>query len=113
MSNPSEQQEPATSSTPAAPAPAAPEAPSTGSVPTQPAPAVASAPVTQPAPAVASAPVTQPAPPAPVAVAEPPVRGSRLTPVLEQIPLHLILDDRAALWGAAAYAYAHRAAVVA
>jgi glucokinase len=37
----------------------------------------------------------------------------RLTPVLEQIPLHLILDDRAALWGAAAYAYAHRAAMVA
>jgi glucokinase len=37
----------------------------------------------------------------------------RLRPVLEQIPLHLILDDRAALWGAAAYAYAHRAALAA
>jgi glucokinase len=37
----------------------------------------------------------------------------RLRPVLEQIPVHLILDDRAALWGAAAYAYAHRAALAA
>ena len=37
----------------------------------------------------------------------------RLSPVLEQIPLHLILDDRAALWGAAAYAFAHRSALAA
>ena len=28
----------------------------------------------------------------------------RLSPVLRQIPVHLILDDRAALWGAAAFA---------
>jgi glucokinase len=30
----------------------------------------------------------------------------RLTPVLENVPVHLILDDRAALWGAAADALA-------
>ncbi len=30
----------------------------------------------------------------------------RLTPLLENIPVHLILDDRAALWGAAAFALA-------
>ena len=30
----------------------------------------------------------------------------RLTPVLSKIPIRLILDDRAALWGAAAFAFA-------
>ena len=32
----------------------------------------------------------------------------RLSPVLKDIPVQLILDDHAALWGAAAYAMAHR-----
>ena len=31
----------------------------------------------------------------------------RLTPVLQDIPVHLVLDDRAALWGAAAFAMSH------
>lgn len=31
-------------------------------------------------------------------------RKGRLTPVLEQIPVHVILDPRTALWGAAVYA---------
>lgn len=31
----------------------------------------------------------------------------RLSPVLEAIPVHLILDDRAALWGAASYCLTH------
>ena len=31
----------------------------------------------------------------------------RLTPVLEQMPVAVILDPRTALWGAAAYALAH------
>jgi glucokinase len=30
----------------------------------------------------------------------------RLRPVLERIPVHMILDDRAALWGAASFAFA-------
>ena len=31
----------------------------------------------------------------------------RLTPLLERIPVTLVLDDRVAVWGAAAYAMAH------
>ena len=31
----------------------------------------------------------------------------RLQPVLENVPVHLVLDDRTALWGAASYAMAH------